>query len=192
MSYQRISEAEYNKMNNAQLISYIDPMEKKWFDDYVPPRVKVRYFMSKYGADLIAALKGTNLFVSAIAAQKMGESTYGKSELAFRHNNFGGVKKLQNYPSVLMDTTEIVKGKRISVKDEFAKFPTAKEAFQSFVRLLQGNSRYAKVFTAPTPEQQILEMAKAGYTTQNPQAYLFIMQGNINRVRDMYQMGKVN
>lgn len=195
------TEQEFNKMDNATLIKVLDDypvtetvkgVVKQPFRDNVPAKVKVRYFVSKYGNDLAAAIKGSNLYFSAVAAQKIAESAYGKSELTKLHNNFGGVKALANYPKVAMDTVEVVKGKRVPTKDYFAKFPSPKEAFASYVRLLKGNPRYSKVFTAPTPEDQIKELAKAGYTTESPSSYLTLMQGNINRIREMYPtLGKI-
>lgn len=186
----KYASVDYNKMSNLALVNYLDTISAKDFS-YVNPDTKVRYFMSKYGKDLIDAIRGTDLFLSAVAAQKITESAYGKSSLAAKHNNFGGIKAMKGFPSVAMDTTEVVKGKTIKTIEKFTIFPTPKEAFRSYVNLLQGNARYAKVFTAKTPEEQILEMAKAGYTTTPPDKYLYTMQGNINRIRKMYPIGKV-
>lgn len=186
----KASATDLSKMNNLALVNLLDTYSIRDFA-YVSPDIKVRYFMSKYGADLIDAIRGTDLFLSAVAAQKITESAYGKSALSAKHNNFGGIKAMKGYPSVAMDTTEVVKGKTIKTKDKFTIFATPKEAFKSYVALLQGNPRYAKVFTAKSPEEQIKEMAKAGYTTTPPDDYLYTMQGNINRIRKMYPIGKV-
>lgn len=196
MANKRFTEAEFNKMDNATLIRTLDAYTNQkpdyQFRDWVPVKVKIRYFVSKYGKDIGNAIKGTGLFFSAVVAQKILESGYGKSSLAFLHNNFGGVKAVKGYPSVSMDTTEVVRGKSVKTKANFAKYPTPKAAFDDYVRILTSNPRYAKALTATSPEQQILEMAKAGYTTTPATTYLNSMKGNIDRVRDMYQVGKIS
>lgn len=196
MANKRYSEAEFNAMDNATLIrtldAYTNVKPEYQFRDWVPAKVKVRYFVSKYGKDIGNSIKGTGLFFSAVVAQKITESGYGKSSLAVLHNNFGGVKAVSGFPSVTMDTTEVVKGRTIKTKQSFAKYPTPKAAFDDYVRIITTSPRYAKALTASSPENQILELAKAVYTTTPPQEYLNSMKGNIDRVRDMYQIGRIS
>jgi hypothetical protein len=45
---------------------------------------------------------------------------------------------------------------------------------------------------AKTPEEQILMIAKAKYTTTPPLVYLNLMKGNINRVRDKTGISKIS
>jgi flagellum-specific peptidoglycan hydrolase FlgJ len=195
MANQRYTEAEFNAMDNATLIKTLDAYKNDKptyeFRDWVPVKVKVRYFVSKYGKGIGNAIKGTGLFFSAVVAQKMLESGYGKSDLAFYHNNFGGIKAVQGYPKVTLDTTEVVRGKKVNVKQNFAKYPSPQSAFNDYVRIITTSPRYAKALLADSPEKQISELAKAGYTTTPPTEYLNSMKGNIDRVRDMYQVGRI-
>ena len=189
----RYTDAEFNAMDNATLIRTLDTFPKKpEFQDWVPPKVKVRYFVSKYGKDIGNSIKGTGLFFSSVVAQKILESGFGKDELAIKHNNFGGVKAVKGYPTVTLDTLEKVGGKLVRRKEAFAKYPSPKAAFDDYVRIITTNPRYAKSITAKSPEEQILEMVKAGYSTLSPNEYIRLVKGNLDRVRDMYQVGRID
>ncbi len=155
-------------------------------------------FFDRYGADLVAAITDTNLFFAAVLAQKALESGWGKSELASRYNNLGGVKnfgKMPNAGQVYLDTTEYENNILVKKKQPFATYSTPKIFFQEYVKVLNDpTKKYTSmgVFTAPTPEEQILRMAKAGYTTADPKKYLASMQGIINAALDIYKFGKIS
>lgn len=198
----RYSEAEYNAMTDSVLVTTIDAMTKKEASDYLPPKVKIRYFVVKYGKDLSDSIKGSGIFFSVAVAQNMLESTFGKSDLAQYHNNFGGVKALKGYPSVLADTNEVRNGKTVAIKDYFTKFPTPKASFDNYVAIVKKVA--ATAGRAITAEDQVLLIAQGdgtymntitkkpiGYTTTPASSYLYAMQGNLNRIRDMYKVGKI-
>lgn len=157
-----------------------------------------RQFVDAYGKDIAAAIKGTGLYFSAVVAQKCLESTYGRSELAAKHNNFGGIKNFGSVPGagvVMMDTTEIVHGIRVKKKQPFATFSSPRAAFAAFVKLLQDPAKKYRnmgVFEAPTAEEQILRIARAGYTTTAPETYLKSMKGIMNACKDIYGLGLIN
>lgn len=159
---------------------------------------RVRKFVSLYGAAIVDAIKGTGLFFPAVVAQKALESGYGDSALAKKYNNFGGIKNFGSLPGagvVIIDTTEVKGGRKVAVKQPFATYPDPASAFRSYVAVLKDpNKRYtaAGVFTATSPEEQILKMAAAGYTTSKPAAYLKAMQGIIDATRDIYKLGKIS
>lgn len=156
-------------------------------------------FYDQYGADMIAAITDTGLFLPAVLAQKALESGWGQSDLATKYNNFGGIKNfgsLANAGVVRMDTTEVVNGKTIKKPNEpFATFASPKIAFQAYVNVLKDPSKkYTSmgVFTADDPYDQILLMAKAGYTTTAPDKYLASMRSIIDAVLDIYKIGKIS
>lgn len=188
----RYTDAEFNAMDNATLIRTLDAFpQKPEFQDWVPAKVKVRYFVSKYGKDIGNSIKGTGLFFSSVVAQKILESGFGKSELASKHNNFGGVKAVKGYPTITLDSTEKVGGRIVRRKETFAKYPSPKAAFDDYVRFITTLPIYTKALTAKSPEEQILEMVKAGYSTLSPNEYMRLVKGNLDRVRDMYQVGRI-
>lgn len=156
-----------------------------------------RRFVGMYGEAIIAAITDTGLFFQAVVAQKALESGWGKSELAEKYNNFGGIKNFGSLPGagvVMMDTTEVKNGKKVSTKQPFAVYENPVDAFKSYVAVLKDPSKkYTSVgvFTAATPEEQIKRMAVAGYTTTAPDKYLAAMKGIIEACTDLYPYGKI-
>ena len=73
MANKRYSENEFNAMDNATLIKVIDSYTNNkpdyQFRDWVPAKVKVRYFVSKHGKDLSDAIRGTGILFSTAVAQ---------------------------------------------------------------------------------------------------------------------------
>lgn len=158
---------------------------------------RVKKFVDAYGKDIAKAIKGTGLFFSAVAAQKMYESDYGDSDLSKLHNNFAGIKNFGGLPNagvVVLDTTERKGGRIVRVKQPFATFKTPFDAFDSYVKVLKDKTKkYTAmgVFTAATPEEQIKRMVQAGYSTQKPDVYLNQMKGIIEATRDYAKLGKI-
>jgi len=155
---------------------------------------RVKAFVDKYGLGIANSIRGTNLFFSAVMAQSALESGYG-DKIPEGSNNFGGIKYTPSLSGVvgyvLADTTEVVKGKKVRVKEKFAKFKDVESGFKAHVQVLM-NSRYADARNkAKTPEQQILMIGEAGYSTLKPQEYLNKMKGIIEAVRDYSQLGRI-
>lgn len=153
-------------------------------------------FLKNYGKGIANAVKGTGLFFPAIVAQKALESGWGESGLAKEANNFGGIKYAPSLSGVVgfvtKDTTEFVKGKRVKVKAKFSKFKDVESGIRATIQVLLGD-RYKDARTkAKTPEEQILMIAKAGYTTTPPAKYLASMQGIIEATQDLTGLGKIN
>lgn len=157
-----------------------------------------RAFVKTYGQDIIDSITDTNLFFSAVVAQKAYESGWGGSTLASKYHNFGGIKNpgtLPNAGTITLDTTEWIGGVQKKVKAKFATFSSPKISFQTYVQQLQSPlHKYVAmgVFDATTPEEQIRLIAKAGYTTTNAESYLKKMQSIINAARDIYKLGKIS
>lgn len=184
--------SELDKLSNPELVTYLNSLSKQNFNSFVDADTKVRYFLYLYGEGIAKAIKGTNLFFPAIAALKITESGYGRN-IPLNSFNFGGVKYNSNIHSdyVEADTSEIVKGKRIYIKAKFAKFPSAEEGIKQNIQVLLADRYKAARETAKSPEEQILAIAKAGYTTTPAQQYLNLMSGNIKRVAKKTGFGKI-
>jgi flagellum-specific peptidoglycan hydrolase FlgJ len=115
------TKADYDKMTNKELISYLDKLDKATFNNYVDCNTKVRYFVDKYGESFIKLIKGTGLFLSGVIAQSMYESGYGRRIPTDKitgviSNNFAGIKYNPNIHEgyVVSDTTEVIKGKQVT------------------------------------------------------------------------------
>jgi hypothetical protein len=190
------SKAEMSAMTNPQLVSYLEGIDTKTFNQYIDADTKVRYFLFKYGTGIANSIKGTNLFFPAIVAQSIAESGYGRS-IPTNSNNFAGIKYAPNLPGVigyvLADTTEVIKGKKIKVKDaKFSKFADVESGFKAHIQVLL-DPRYKNArLNAKSPEEQILMIAESKYTTTPPLVYLALMKGNINRVRDKTGISKIS
>jgi flagellum-specific peptidoglycan hydrolase FlgJ len=152
-------------------------------------------FIQLYGIGVASAIKGTNLFFPAVMAQSALESGYGKY-IPEGSNNFAGIKYNPSLPGVvgyvLQDTTEFVKGKKVKTKAKFAKFKDVQSGFKAHIDVLLGDRYKDARNNAKTPEEQIIMIAKAKYTTTNPIVYLNSMKGIIEAVRDIAQLGRIN
>jgi hypothetical protein len=190
------SKSELSAMTNQQLVNYLESIDIKTFNQYIDADTKVRFFLFKFGTGIANSIKGTNLFFPAIVAQSIAESGYGRS-IPTGSNNFGGIKYAPTLAGVvgyvLADTTEVIKGKKVKVKDvKFSKFADVESGFKAHIQVLL-NSKYQDArLNAKSPEEQILMIAKAGYTTTPPLVYLGLMKGNIARVRDKTGISKIS
>lgn len=152
-------------------------------------------FIKTYGVGVANSIKGTGLFFPAVIAQSALESGYGKS-IPTGSNNFGGIKYNASLPGVIgyitQDTTEYKNGKKVKTTAKFAKFKDVESGFRAHVQVLLLDRYKTARLTAKTPEDQILMIAKAGYTTTNPIKYLNSMKGIIEASRDIAKIGRIS
>jgi flagellum-specific peptidoglycan hydrolase FlgJ len=185
------TKSEMAKLSTPDLIKYLESIDDVTYNSYVDADTKVRYFLAKYGVGIARAIKGTNLFFPAIVAQSILESGYGR-KIPKDSNNFAGIKYAPNLAGVvgyvLADTTEVVNGKKIFVKAKFSKFADAEAGFRGHIKVLLADRYKNARLNSKSPEEQIVAIAKAGYTTTPSKEYLDSMKGNINRVRDTTQL----
>ena len=150
-------------------------------------------FIKEYGSGIANAIKGSGIFFSVAIGQKAYESGYGK-KIPAGSNNFGGIKYAPNLKGVvgyvLQDTTEYINGKKVNIKQKFSKFATVEDGIAGYVQVLK-NPRYAKALQAKTPYEQLLEIAKAGYSTNKPKAYADSIYPLVEAARDIAQLGKL-
>ena len=151
-------------------------------------------FIKEYGQGIANAIKGSGIFFSVAIGQKAYESGYGK-KIPAGSNNFGGIKYAPNLKGVvgyvLQDTTEYINGKKVTMKQKFSKFATVEDGIAGYVQVLK-NARYAKALQAKTPYDQLLEIAKAGYSTNKPKAYADSIYPLVEAARDIAQLGKIS
>lgn len=187
------TKSELDKLTNEELVSYLNKLSKTDFNSYVDADTKVRYFIYLYGEGIARAIKGTGLFFPAITALKITESGYGRN-IPTGSFNFGGVKYNSNIHDsyVLSDTYEVKNGKRVLVKDtKFAKFKNAEDGIKQNIQVLLGDRYKNARLNSKSPEEQIIMIAKSGYTTTPSSEYLNLMSGNIKRVAKKTGFGKI-
>jgi flagellum-specific peptidoglycan hydrolase FlgJ len=157
---------------------------------------RTKKFVDTYGKGVALAIKGTGLFFPTVIAQKALESGWGESELTKEANNFGGIKYNPNLSgvigSVTRDTVEYVKGKKVFIKQKFSRFKDVESGIRATITVLMLD-RYKNARLQPkTPEEQVLMIAKAGYTTAPPQKYLAALQGIIEATQDYTKLGRIS
>ena len=152
-------------------------------------------FVDLYGKGIALAIRGTNLFFPAMVAQKALESGWGRSGLTREANNFGGIKYNPNLKgvigSVTKDTTEFIKGKKVNLKQKFSKFKDVESGIKAQIEVLLLDRYSDARLKAKTPQEQILMIAKAGYTTTPPKKYLDSLNGIIQATQDYVPLGKI-
>jgi flagellum-specific peptidoglycan hydrolase FlgJ len=157
-------------------------------------KIRIKEFTDKYGLAVMKAISNTGLYFPAIIGQSAWESGYGEN-IPLDSNNFAGIKynpKLEGVIGyVISDTSEYINGKKVRVKAKFSKFKDAESGFKAQVQVLMGE-RYKKArLEAKSPEQQILMIAKAGYTTTPAEKYLNDMRGLIEASRDYSKLSRI-
>ena len=147
---------------------------------------RVIKFVNQYGESIKNAIKGSGLYFETVVAQKCLESAYGETTQAKKLNNFGGIVYTSRFPS---DITKVS-------WSMYAKFPNPERCFQYYVANMKSPDKpYTKmgVFTATSPEEQLLRINKAGYCADpDPYTYSKIANPIIAAVRDLYKVGKVS
>jgi flagellum-specific peptidoglycan hydrolase FlgJ len=156
---------------------------------------KTKWFIDKYGVSVANAIRGTNIYFPAIVAQKALESGWGQSELTKLHNNWGGIKCAPKLSGVIgcadMDTTEYKNGIKYKTKQKFSVFKDVESGIKATMKVLL-NSRYDKARNdATSAKEQILMIAKSGYTTTPPNIYLKSLSGIIEAAQDYTGLGRI-
>jgi flagellum-specific peptidoglycan hydrolase FlgJ len=154
-----------------------------------------RKYIKDYGSYLIKAISNTGLYFPAVVAQSAVESGWGKSGLTTQGFNFGGVKYNPNLKGVVgvisRDTTEYIKGKKVSIVQKFSKFKDVESGINGYVNVLLAQ-RYTKArLDAKSPEEQIKMLVQAGYSTTPPDLYLKGVQSIIDAARDLSGLGRI-
>lgn len=177
------SKADYQKMTNKELVTYLDKLDRATFNAYVDADTKVRYFVDKFGATFIKAIKGTGLFLSGVIAQSILESGYGRSNQSVNANNFAGVKYNKNIHSAYWTGGDGTK---------WAKWNTAEEGINNHIKTLLSDRYKSTRLNSKSPEEQIMGFVRAGYDTISPTLYLSKIKGNISRVRKLLPFGRID
>jgi len=156
---------------------------------------KTKWFIDTYGTGIAKAIKGTNLFFPAIVAQKALESGWGQSSLTKQHNNWGGIKCAPNLSGAIgcikMDTTEYKKGVKVNTKQSFTKFADTESGIRAVTKVLMADRYKNARDNAKTAKEQVLMIAKAGYTTTPPSKYLALLSGIIEAAQDYKGLGRI-
>jgi len=151
--------------------------------------------LAKFGGFIVKLIKGTNLFFPAMVAQSITESGYGRS-VPEGSNNYAGIKYAPKLAGVvgfvLSDTTEVINGRKMYVKQKFSKFINPEAGFAAHIQVLLGDRYKNARLNAKSPEEQLRMIAAAGYSTTPANRYASDMRGNIKRVKDLSGLSIIN
>jgi flagellum-specific peptidoglycan hydrolase FlgJ len=125
----------------------------------------VQKFFKTYKNIAIEASKG--VLPSIVLAQAFLESAGGSSKLAKLANNYFGIKADSSWrgEKILMNTREVFYNADVFIDDYFRQYDSVYDSFRDHSQFLNQNPRYESVLKAETPEQQAIELQKAGYAT---------------------------
>jgi flagellar protein FlgJ len=134
---------------------------------------KIDYVRKVFGP---AVMAGERLGVDPkfLMGQAALESGWGKSDLASKYNNFGGVKAVAGQPSVSLSSMEGAGKAQKPVVSAFAVYESPNQFFESWTEFL-GKPRYQQAREAKTPEAYAYGLKKGGYYTDSASKYANIL-----------------
>jgi flagellar rod assembly protein/muramidase FlgJ len=97
-----------------------------------------------------------------VIAQAALETGWGTS---VKGNNLFGIKSHGKNDGLMVQTHEVVDGKRIKVRDSFRQYDSYDESIADYGSFLQQNKRYKPMLQAATLREQVKALGKSGYAT---------------------------
>lgn len=126
--------------------------------------MKIRLHQVKDAAEKVYGKDSVMSKVALAQAQQESGIIKGASLLASECNNLFGIKGKGTAGTIEMSTSEFEKGKKIYIKDYFAKNATLEDSFIHHKNLMN-KPRYKKVLAAKSLEEAAQELLEAGYCT---------------------------
>lgn len=112
----------------------------------------------------------TGIRASISIAQAGLESDWGKSTLAYKYNNFFGVKASSGMQSIDLSTSEYIDNKWVQVKAPFRVYSSWQASMEDHADLLlkgttDNPNRYARVVSGSNVEESAQALVDGGYAT---------------------------
>jgi len=135
---------------------------------------KIQYVRRIFGP---AVMAGERLGVDPkfLMGQTALESGWGKSRLAEKYNNYGGVKAAKGQPSVAVSSMEGAGAEQKPVVSKFAVYESPSQFFESWTEFLN-RPRYQSARQAKTPEEYAYGLKAGGYYTDSAQKYADVLK----------------
>lgn len=134
---------------------------------------KIDYVRKVFGP---AVMAGERLGVDPkfLMGQAALESGWGKSELASKYNNYGGVKARAGQPSVQMSSMEGAGAAQKPVVSSFAVYENPSQFFENWTQFLS-RPRYQEAREAKTPQAYAYGLKRGGYYTDSAAKYANVL-----------------
>lgn len=97
-----------------------------------------------------------------VAAQAALETGWGKS---VKGNNLFGIKSHGKTDGLMVQTHEVLGGKRQKITDSFRQYESFDDSIEEYGLFLRENKRYQPLLEAETLEEQITALGRSGYAT---------------------------
>lgn len=112
----------------------------------------------------------TGIRASISIAQAGLESDWGRSTLAYKYNNFFGVKASDGMQSVSLETSEYIDNKWVQVKAPFRVYESWQASMEDHADLLlkgttDNPTRYARVVSGTNVQESAQALVDGGYAT---------------------------
>ena len=124
-------------------------------------------FLRELAPALLAAQERYGLPASAVLAQAILESDWGRSELARKHKNFFGIKAPSSAKlrSVEAGTREYEGGEVRRVRARFASYASVEECVEAYARILSLSRYLPARQVAKKPFAFVRALQRCGYAT---------------------------
>ena len=97
-----------------------------------------------------------------VVAQAALETGWGNS---VRGNNLFGIKSYGKADGLMVQTHEVLDGKRQKITDSFRQYESFDDSIEDYGLFLRENKRYQPMLEADTLDDQITALGKSGYAT---------------------------
>ncbi len=97
-----------------------------------------------------------------VAAQAALETGWGKS---VKGNNLFGIKSHGKADGMMVQTHEVLGGKRQKITDSFRQYESFDDSIEDYGLFLRENKRYQPMLEADTLDEQITALGRSGYAT---------------------------
>jgi len=131
-------------------------------DTDVAPSATPEAFVASIAPTAKAVAEELGIDPRVIIAQAALETGWGKH---VKGNNIMGVKSHGKEDGLMVQTHEVVDGKRINVRDSFRQYDSFDDSIADYGSFLQQNKRYKPMLQSATLREQVEALGKSGYAT---------------------------
>jgi len=131
-------------------------------DTDVRPSATPEAFVASIAPTAKAVAEELGIDPRIVIAQAALETGWGTS---VKGNNLFGIKSHGKQDGLMVQTHEVVDGKRINVRDSFRQYDSFDDSIADYGSFLQQNKRYKPILQAATLQEQVEALGKSGYAT---------------------------
>jgi flagellar rod assembly protein/muramidase FlgJ len=131
-------------------------------DTDVEPSATPEAFVASIAPTVKAVAEELGIDPRIVIAQAALETGWGTS---VKGNNLFGIKSHGKKDGLMVQTHEVVDGKRIKVRDSFRQYDNYDDSIADYGSFLQQNKRYKPMLQATTLREQVEALGKSGYAT---------------------------